>query len=59
MERSWLWEERREEGDIGSGVIAKVFRSRTDMRLKNKEKNFEFNAGGEGKAMKLDYISTI
>jgi len=39
--------------DRGSDVIAKVFRSRTELRLKNEEKNFEFNAGGEGKSMKL------
>ncbi len=47
--------ERAERGsrDRGSDVIAKVFRSRTELRLKNEEKNFEFNAGGEGKPMKL------
>ena len=33
--------------------ITKVFRSRTKLRLKNEEKNFEFNANGEGKPMKL------
>ena len=32
---------------------AKVCRSRTALRLKNEEKNFEFNAGREGKPMKL------
>jgi len=34
--------------DRGSDLIAKVFRSRTELRLKNEEKNFELNAGGEG-----------
>jgi len=34
-------------------VITKVFRSRTELRLQDEEKNFEFNAGGEGKPMKL------
>ena len=34
-------------------MIAKVFRSRTELRLKNEEKIFEFNAGGEEKPMKL------
>jgi len=47
--------ERAERGsrDRGSDVIAKVFRSRTELRLKNEEKNFELNADGEGKPMKL------
>ena len=36
-----------------SDLIAKVFRSRTELRLKNKEKNFELDVGGEGKPMKL------
>ena len=39
--------------DRGSDVIAKVFRNRTELRLKNKEKNFELIAGDEGKPMKL------
>ena len=34
-------------------MIAKVFRSRTELILKNDEKNFEFNADVEGKPMKL------
>jgi len=34
-------------------VISKIFRSRTELRLKNLEKNFEFNAGGEGKPVEL------
>jgi len=34
-------------------VITKVFRSRTELRLENPEKNFEFKAGIEGKPMKL------
>ena len=33
-------------------MIAKVFRSRTELRLK-KRKEFELNAGGEGRPMKL------
>ena len=37
----------------GSYVIAKVFGSRTELRLENEEKNFKFNVGGEGKPMKL------
>jgi len=45
----------RESRDRGSDVIAQVFtcRSRTKLRLKNEEKNFELNAGGEWKPMKL------
>jgi len=39
--------------DRVSDVIAKVFRSRADLRLKNEEKNFELNVGGEWKPMKL------
>jgi len=39
--------------DRESDVIATVFKSRTELRLKKGEKNFEFNAGGEGKSMKL------
>src|SRR6218665_1126992 len=39
--------------DRGSDVIAKVFKSRTKLRLKNQKRNFEFNAGGEEKPMKL------
>src|SRR6218665_1558223 len=39
--------------DRRSDVISKVFRSRTELRLKNEENNFELNAGGEGKPMKL------
>jgi len=48
-------EEMVERGnrDRESDVIAKVFRSRTELRLKNKENNFELNTGGEGKPMKL------
>ena len=34
-------------------MITKVFRSRTELRLKAEENNFELNAGGEGKPMKL------
>jgi len=34
-------------------VIAKVFRSRTELRFKNEEKNFELNVGSEGKPMKI------
>jgi len=30
-----------------NNMIAKVFRSRIELRLKNEKKNFEFNAGGE------------
>jgi len=30
--------------DRGSDVIAKVVRSKTELRLKNDEKNFEFNS---------------
>jgi len=46
MKRSWRWEEwrrRREEAEIyrGSDVIANLFRSRTELRLKNEDKNFE------------------
>src|SRR6218665_1470896 len=37
----------------GSDVIAKVFKGRIAWRLKNEEKNFEFNVGSEGKPMKL------
>ena len=33
-------------------MIIKVFRSRTELRLKNKEKNFKFNTGGEGTSIK-------
>ena len=36
-------------------MIANVFRSRAELRLKNKENNFELNAGGEGKPLKLLY----
>jgi len=36
-------------------LIAKVFRRRTELRLKNAEKNFELNAGGEGKPMMLHH----
>jgi len=48
--RSWRWKsgdggERKQRH--GSDVIAKVFRSRSELRLKNEEKNFDFNAGGE------------
>ena len=43
----------RGSGDRGSDVIAKVFRSRTELRLKNEENSFECNAGGEGKPVKL------
>ena len=39
--------------DRRSDVISKVFRSRTELRLKNEENNSELNAGGEGKPMKL------
>ncbi len=41
--------------DRGSDVITKVFTCRctTKLRLKNEKKNFEFNAGGEGKPMEL------
>jgi len=41
--------DRTEEGsrNRGSDVIAKVFRSRTKLRLKKEEKNFELNAGDE------------
>jgi len=56
MKRSWRWKARsqkREEADIGgSDVIINVFRNRTELRLQDEEKNFEFNAGGEGKPMK-------
>jgi len=38
---------KRGSRDRGSDVIAKVFRSRTELRLKSEEKNFELNAGGE------------
>jgi len=34
-------------------VITKVLRRRTELRFKNQEKNFEFNAGGQRKPMKL------
>ena len=34
-------------------MITKVFRSRTELRLKNEENNFELNADVEGKSMKL------
>ena len=34
-------------------MITKVFGSRTKLTLKNQEKNFEFNVGGEGKLMKF------
>ena len=34
-------------------MIEKLFRSRTELRLKNEEKNFEFSTGGVGKPMKL------
>ena len=46
---------RAERGgrEKGSDVITKVFRSRTKLRLENKEKNFKFNAGSEGKSIKL------
>ena len=43
----------RRSRDKGSDVIAKVFRNRKELRLKNQEKNLEFNAGGEGKPMKF------
>jgi len=46
----------REEAEIGGRLYSQrynVFRSRTELRLKNEERNFEFNAGGEGKPMKL------
>jgi len=33
----------RASRDRGSNMIAKIFRSRTELRLKNEEKNFEFN----------------
>ena len=39
--------------DRGSDVITEVFRSRPELSLKSEEKNFEFNAGGELKPMKL------
>jgi len=39
--------------DWGSDLITKIFRSRTELRLKNEEKNFELNAYGEGKPMEL------
>jgi len=42
--------ERTERGN--RDVITKVFRRRTELRLNNQEKNFKFNAGGEGKPMK-------
>ena len=34
-------------------MITKVFRCTTELRLKNEKKNFELNAGGEGKPMEL------
>jgi len=37
--------------------IRKAFRSRTELRLRCEERNFEFNAGGEGKRTKLSYAS--
>ena len=43
----------RRSRDRGSDVIAEVFRNRTELRLKNQEKNYEFNACGEGKPMKF------
>ena len=36
-----------------SDLITEVFKSRTKLRLENKEKNFKFNAGSEGTLMKL------
>ena len=44
---------QRGSRDRGLDLIAKVFRSTTKLKLKNEEKNFEFNAGGEGKPMEL------
>ena len=41
--------------DRGSDLIGKEFRSRTELRLTNEEKNFELNADGEGRPMKLLY----
>jgi len=34
----------RRSRDRGSDVIANLFRSRTELRLKNEDKNFEFKA---------------
>ena len=42
-----------------SDVIAMVFRSRTELKLKNQEKNFEFNASSEGKLVKFCHKSEM
>lgn len=42
----------RGSSDRGSNVIVKVFRNRTEFRLKNEENNFEFNAMKEANEVK-------
>src|SRR6218665_3308189 len=56
LNRSWRFEEwigSKGEAERESDLIAKVFISRTELRLKNKEQNLKFDAGGEERPMKL------